>query len=254
MRAPTHTTERVTRLAWDSSFFGLSIGRAVPPLDAGAGRAVAGEAMAGGIDCVYLLVPAGDVQTVQAAEAAGFRTVDLRLTFVRDVAPPAPAVPPDGVIVREARSDDVAALRMIAREAHRDARFHVDATFGAERASALYEHWIATRCSDASGVVLVPDEAGTPIGYLTCERDATGDGRSGLVAVADHARGRGIGRAMLTRALLWFADAGISRVRVVTQGRNFPAQRLYQTMGFRTESLETWLHLWSRPGGARSPR
>jgi hypothetical protein len=33
-------------------------------------------------------------------------------------------------------------------------------------------------------------------------------------------------------------------VTVVTQGRNLPAQRLYQSRGFRTQRLQVWHHLW----------
>jgi hypothetical protein len=36
-------------------------------------------------------------------------------------------------------------------------------------------------------------------------------------------------------------------VRVVTQGRNVRAQRLYQAHGLLTRSIGLWFHRWSAP-------
>jgi ribosomal protein S18 acetylase RimI-like enzyme len=247
MSAPARTADRraIARLEWDSTFFGLAIGRVDPPLDAGAARGVAADAAASGLDCVYLRAAASDVDTIQAAESAGFRLVDIRLTFASDgpFHEPAPTLASD-VVVRGARPEDVPALEAIAREAHFDGRFHVDAGFGAARASALYAHWIARCCANRDGEVFVLERRGTISGYLACERDDEGAGRIALVAVSDAAQGQGLGLALVARGLAWFQQAAVSRVRVVTQGRNVAAQRLYQRAGFRTESADVWLHLW----------
>ena len=52
------------------------------------------------------------------------------------------------------------------------------------------------------------------------------------VAVAAHAHGRGIGRALLDAAVAEFASRGIDRVKVVTTAGNEPARRLYASAGF----------------------
>jgi hypothetical protein len=44
--------------------------------------------------------------------------------------------------------------------------------------------------------------------------------------------------------LHWLAEQGVPRATVVTQGRNVVAQRLYQSMGFKTSTLHCWHHLW----------
>jgi ribosomal protein S18 acetylase RimI-like enzyme len=253
MTSPPRTGRRtLTRLDWDSAFFGLAVGRIEPPLDRDSARAVAADAAGDGFSCVYLRAATDDVQTIQAAESAGFRLVDIRLTFVRDVPVDIPAAPlAADVAVRGVRPEDVAALETIARDAHRDGRFHVDPGFGAERASALYAHWVAQCCANRDGAVFVPEHRGVISGYLTCERDQHGDGRIALVAVSDRAQGLGLGRALVARGLSWFQEAGASRVRVVTQGRNVRAQRVYQRAGFRTESVDVWLHLWPNTAGGR---
>ena len=40
------------------------------------------------------------------------------------------------------------------------------------------------------------------------------------------------------------AAKGIKKIFVVTQGRNYMAQRLYQSAGFKTFSTELWYHKW----------
>jgi len=110
------------------------------------------------------------------------------------------------------------------------------------RADALYETWIDKSCSGSAAAVLVADVDGAPAGYVTCDAD----GRIGLFAVAEHARNRGVGAALVASALRWFAAQGVDEVRVATQGRNVAAQQLYQAAGFRTEALKLWYHRWRR--------
>jgi ribosomal protein S18 acetylase RimI-like enzyme len=46
---------------------------------------------------------------------------------------------------------------------------------------------------------------------------------------------------------------GVQRVSVVTQGRNVAAQKLYQSCGFTTCSVQLWYHWWleaASPGAA----
>ncbi len=71
-------------------------------------------------------------------------------------------------------------------------------------------------------------------------------GRIGLVGVATHNRGRGIGTQLVLRALDWFAGQDVETVTVVTQGRNIGAQSLYQRCGFIIQSHQLWYHKWYR--------
>jgi hypothetical protein len=45
-------------------------------------------------------------------------------------------------------------------------------------------------------------------------------------------------------ALRWFTENRLNRVEVVTQARNFTAQRLYQRSGFVTANVQLWFHKW----------
>lgn len=242
-----------TLLEFDSAHFGLRIARvAAGPLGAGEAVAAAAGADAGAIDCLYYLAEAADLASIHAAEAGGFRLADVRLTLGRPLEA-APACPAD---VAPWRSDDLEALVAIARVSHRDTRFYADAGFPRDRADALYELWIRKSCTTAwADEVLVAREGDRPLGYVACHLDPGGAGRIGLLAVAEAARGRGLGRALNAAALAWFAGQGCARATVVTQGRNTAALRAYERAGFTVEQVQLWLHRWRpsrRSGGGPS--
>jgi ribosomal protein S18 acetylase RimI-like enzyme len=65
-----------------------------------------------------------------------------------------------------------------------------------------------------------------------------------LIAVADAARGRGHGHALVAGALAAFAAEGLGGAEVATQAANVPSQRLYARGGFRARRAQLWLHRW----------
>ena len=112
-----------------------------------------------------------------------------------------------------------------------------------ERASFVdpwTEDSLATALSLDRMLVLVADEGG----------EALGDGAASLVgyvvalvvapeaeiadlAVAPGARRRGIGQALLTRALDELREAGVRAVHLEVRESNLPARTLYESTGFR---------------------
>jgi dTDP-4-amino-4,6-dideoxy-D-galactose acyltransferase len=264
-------------LAWDSEFFGRRIGRIVP-IEAKGGRldrALLAEVdawcSAEAIDCLYFLADSGDPATAAVAEAGGFRLVDLRVTLEgrpgghpegefragriwagESSSLPDPSARPS---LQDDRTrlffpEDLADLRRIAAASHHDSRFYADPHFDRERCDELYATWIEKSCrGESADAVLVAEHEGKPAGYISCVRSGgVGDsGEIGLIAVAAEAQGRGLGKALIRASLRWFADRGLSRVRVVTQGRNVRAQRLYQAHGLFTRSIGLWFHRWETP-------
>lgn len=244
--------ELCERLDWDSTFFGREIARATPhgwTADDWA-RALA-WCDARGIECLYLLVQSADLPTRRLAEDHGARLVDVRVTFeIRGLVARSFDSAPR---IRPAEPRDLDHLRALAATSHRDSRFFADPRFPHDSCERLYVTWIENSVAGWAQRVLTADVDGRAAGYVTChvEQDATTNasaiGTIGLVAVAEHARGRGLGTQLVERALAWFAERRCERVRVVTQGANVAAQRLYQSLGFRTASLELWYHRWRTP-------
>jgi ribosomal protein S18 acetylase RimI-like enzyme len=241
---PPSTREAAERLAWDSAFFGVSIGRV-------AGTRPTGEDLAralrwasdASIDCLYLLADAGDPAAVRAAEAHGFSLADIRVTLDRPAAGPSGGE--DGGI-RAARVEDVPGLAAIARASHRNTRFHRDTRFDARRADEMYAVWIERAVKgELADRVWVVDEGNGPAGYLAAAR---GDASAsiGLVAVDAACRGRGYGERLVGAVLRWAAAAGAARISVVTQGQEPSALRFYERAGFTTRRVQLWYHYWPR--------
>lgn len=227
---------------WDSQFFGKSMARVAEK----AGsleelRNLIAAAAAQNVDCLYYLLDCSEAAAIRDAQAAGFRVVDLRMTFEGNLA--APASPVEGV--RPATSADVPRLSEIARYSHRNTRFYTDGNLPSERCDELYAVWIQRSVDEGfADAVLVVDGVSGPDGYITCSQSKDGSGSIGLCAVAGEARGKKIGQKLVSAALDWMLSRGLTRVSVVTQANNIGAQRLYQAAGMRTTRVETWLHAW----------
>jgi dTDP-4-amino-4,6-dideoxy-D-galactose acyltransferase len=235
-----------TLLPWDSSFFGRRIARLRDGrLDAETLAETERWCRDERIDALYFLADVADPATASLAEAAGFRLVDVRVTLGRavDSSSKSSLLPKEPI--REARPEDVPSLRRIAAASHHASRFYADPHFERERCDELYATWIQNSCADGGGTaVWVAEIEERPAGYVTALLAGPESGEIGLIAVAHEAQGRGLGHLLIGRALEDLAARGASRVSVVTQGRNLRAQRLYQRLGFSTEAMGLWFHLW----------
>lgn len=232
------------RLDWDSDFFDCEIGRI--DLTRVRGESAAGSleaAIAEEFDCLYVLVPAGERRVIRAVEKAGARLVDIRVTLARPIE--RDAAPTTGArSVRESLLADLPALVDIAAKSHGDSRFYADHRFPRERCDSLYSRWIANRVEDDPESVLVAELSGEPKGYLSFRPGGRGEGVIDLVAVESEARGQGLGMELTVAALDRMADMGWVSARVVTQGGNTAALRLYGSAGFTLDLVEVWYHLW----------
>lgn len=217
-------------LPWDSEFFGFRVGRLhgdalTPELAAEAKQ----WCRANAVSCLYFLGPAEPLD-----DPGGFYFVDERVTCRWDAQPVSGTSP----AVRPFEPNDLAALETIARSSHRDSRFYQDPQFERAHCDELYATWIRRSCQDAATTVFVGIYRGRPAGYLTCKGNSIG-----LVAVAEGARGQGLGTQLVTAAQRHFLAAGAPFVEVVTQGRNQAARELYLRCGFRVVNSQYWYHL-----------
>ena len=226
-------------LEWDSEFFGRRIARAkISRLtDKLAGRIEEWCALER-IECLYFLADSTDQVTTRVAQSRGFRFVDARLTFERS-RECGEIGEAHGLAFRDAEERDIPALREIARNAHRDSRFYYDGRFTKRQCEELYETWIEKSCRGWAKKVFVAVTGAGVEGYLTCHVAESRIGQIGLVGVKATARGKGLGRGLVMHAARWFEQEDAEKIRVVTQGRNVAAQRLYQKCGFASSSRRT---------------
>jgi len=232
-------------LEWDSNFFGRRIGRLTtgiltPVMLSEVMRWCKSQA----IECLYFLSETDDPGTIRLAEDNRFRLVDIRVTLECRLDPSHLKKSDLYKSIRPFTPDDLPALRSIARMSHHDSRFYHDPNFPNPLCDALYETWIENSCNGYADAVLVAEFAQQPVGYITCRKLDQTTGQVGLTGVHVDVQGRGLGQGLVIEALRWFSERGISKVSVVTQGRNCRAQRVYQQCGFITYTLQLWYHRW----------
>ena len=266
MNSSTERDPVCTYLEWDSQFFQRRIARLNRPrLDAATVAECAHWCQQHRIDCLYFLADSSDVETPRLAEANDFHLTDIRMTLERTVGRGGTGVSPvqggagDGHLsaedafipgnlegFRHAREDDLRVLRTIARTSHRDTRFYFDGHFELEKCDLLYATWIENSFRGFAQAVLVAEADGEPAAYLTCHLNDQSS-QIGLVGVGESHRGKGLATKLVRSFLSWSREQGARRALVVTQGRNLPAQRLYQRNGFITSAVDLWYHRWFAP-------
>jgi len=236
-------------LAWDSDFFGFPVARVQgDTLTPARGAAIAAFCRERRIRCLYFLARTDDPPTLRLAADLGFRLVDIRLTLVCQLETRQPCHPAAHAVIpiRPATAADLPALRRIARHSFQFSRFFADGRFPRPLCEALYDAWVTWSWAGRAAAILVADAGDGPAGFVTLRLDpqAGSTGAIELLGVAAPWHGRGVGAGLLKHALDWFQRARTERVVVVTQGRNIPAQCLYQRGGFVTRNVELWYHRW----------
>jgi dTDP-4-amino-4,6-dideoxy-D-galactose acyltransferase len=237
-------TVEVKVLEWDTAFFGARMARLdVVEMDETRLRLVEERCRSLKVRCLYALADLAQPASLQVLERHAFQLVDIRVTLACRLTEvleesSAPSV------VRAATPADIEALRAIARVSHVDSRYYADAGFSRERCDELYATWIENSCRGFADAVWVAEGEGRPAGYITCDVQEDGTGSIGLFAVAGWAQGRGLGGQLIHAALAWFRAQNCGEVRVVTQGQNQSALRIYQRYGFRVVALQVWFHKW----------
>ncbi|MDB4916845.1 MAG: putative acetyltransferase [Gemmatimonadetes bacterium] len=248
---------------WDSAHFGIEVFRLhafslAPDVEEPArlAEAFARDGLVprlASADMVMARVSMNAVRELNALEAAGFRTMDVQVTWMRR-RQEHPSSAPDHSI-RTATLADAESLSVLAREAMRKAptHFHVDHRLAAGRVDALYDRWAANSVNGGAAadhvVVCVLD--GEIAGFTTARiagassPDPEQYGTIPLVAVSSRFRGRRVGQRLVSAALTWLDGQGLSASCVGTQANNFRAAHLYAELGFRPVHAAASMHRWS---------
>jgi ribosomal protein S18 acetylase RimI-like enzyme len=134
-------------------------------------------------------------------------------------------------------------MQRLAAVCHSNTRFAADPHIDPDRRAELYCYWVARDVTEAPLALVAKCRGGGVCGYVTGSIERA-TGTINLIGVDPASRSAGVGGALLDSALAWCADHGVDEVRLVTQGANVLAQRLFQSRGFRTSSVGLWFHKW----------
>lgn len=239
-------TDLVKKLDWDSRFFGINVAYvSCLHLSDNIYKAISKFAVANKIDLIEYLCNCHDRRSVQIAEKEGFNFVDIRLTFARSLQHFASDTAMSELTFRTAEACDLATLEAIAAPLYMKSRYFYDTKFGLDKARDFFKSWIGKAVSgtfDDECWCLCEGErilAFCSLRYLQPNRASIG-----LLGVREELAGQGFGKLILRNVMNLLAAKGIAQLTVVTQGRNYAAQRLYQSAGFRTLETQLWYHKW----------
>lgn len=120
-------------------------------------------------------------------------------------------------------------------------RYYHDPVISQKKADSVYQQWmknsLAGKVADA---VLIWKEKKDILGFITLQKK----GEIPLIGVAKKARGKGIGKILLSAAFSQFSEWGLEKITIETQMTNFAALCLYQSCGF-TVSDASLTFRWS---------
>lgn len=251
-------------LPFDSELFRQPMGRLarlLAPAEAPAmGWAVLYEVLraaeARGLRHLTCRVPCADHAAVTLLQEHGFRVMTVFIGFEYPTGQVQPSWGRESG-VRPMKPGDIPTIRAIARGGFsHGTRFHADPFLPDEAATALHERWAENCCARrAADEVFVAEREGTVVGFIACQVVAPSRavpersrGVVPLVAVAEGHRGHGVGKALVRRALAWFASQGLAFGEIGTESFNYPALNAYAGAGFQIALSAFWFHR-ARPEG-----
>lgn len=241
----TEVTDLVSMLEWDTGFFGFPVAYVscrylTETIVTQTNRFIA----ANGVRLVEYLCNCHDDRSVLLAEREKYHFTDIRLSFDLRLKGKVD-VDPGSFTFGAAGPADIQRLRVLAQSIYADSRYFYDGNFEPAKIQEFYAGWVEKAVHGTFDHVcfcLFAD--GAPVAFCSVRYGDAGSAAIGLFGTDPSFSGKGLGRKLLIRVLNELVDRGFTAVTVVTQGRNYAAQRLYQSVGFRTLSTQLWYHKW----------
>ncbi|MBL8051530.1 MAG: GNAT family N-acetyltransferase [Anaerolineales bacterium] len=187
----------------------------------------------------YAKVPVTAVSQVGNLTNAGFRVIDVNVTFERQ---PEVITSNEKIIVRDVKPEDEIDVLKIAESSFVYSRFHLDPFVSKELADKIKREWIANYVRKQRGErLLVAEINGKPAGFLAELVTNEKIGVIDLIGVDKNMQGQGIGKR-LVQFHIKDAMKKYNSLLVGTQIANIPSMRLYQTCGYEISHSSYVLH------------
>jgi ribosomal-protein-alanine N-acetyltransferase len=150
----------------------------------------------------------------------------------------------EDVVIREATPDDVEPLLDVYEAVAAEGRW-IGGELPIDR-ERMRRGWLERlEAGGESALTLVAEVDGRAIGQLDLW---VSHGRAALgMAILEGYRGRGIGSALMERAIAWAGDRGLAKISLEVWPHNTRAIALYEKFGFRREGYHP--QHWVRKNG-----
>lgn len=193
----------------------------------------------------FRLSSAEDLDMIHALETNGFKLVDGYLILLKEGLS-SDRIGGSGIKIRDANEGDIAPLQDAIAPTFLYSRFFRDrSTLSEKSAVEMHREWIKNSIlGKVAEHVIVAEDQGEPIGFMTLEMDSDVEkyfgikmGHIPLVGIDPKYRGRHIALDLSDHAFkTWFTERGAEMIRIETQLINIPATRTYENAGFRLTS------------------
>ena len=206
-------------------------------------RACITDAEARGVRFLSVRLPEGALAALHAVEAVGFRIIESFLTFSRKTGDGIPFDRGSDCHIRLAQPDEMETVASIAYRAFQSFRLRVDPQIPESRARHSRREWVRNGFKGRAEAIYVTEIENRPVGFVLL-RSKTGTEKTGeieLIAVEPGFHGRGIGKALVARAIRHY-QGKTSEIQVGTQAKNLRAIQLYTRMGFSIVCSELSFH------------
>lgn len=239
-------SSEVKLLGWDTSFFEFSIAQiSSDRITSSSISEIMEFCRQRNVRLLQFKCDAHDRSSIRLAESSGFHFVDTRVILERSLPQvQCPESLPKGVCFRIATVQDLPSMMSMTENLYTHSRYYFDAHFPVNKVNEFYRDWVRKAVTgefdDMAWVLLL----GKTIVAFCSVRIEGSRAVIGLVGLDPTFAGRGFGRAVVNRSLAGLVSRGCHDVKVVTQGRNYPAQRLYHRAGFLVSKMQIYYHCW----------
>jgi GNAT superfamily N-acetyltransferase len=221
---------------WDSAFFQRQIGVfkiASHDLSDLNGRIK--KAKKDGFAYITCKLKSQDTFLIKNLESSGFYLTDIGVIF---------AIEPDKFIynhstvrksIQVATYQDIPLLKKMIKSLFPESRFYTDPFFSKEDGDRLYQAWIENSVKgEAADIVFhIPKT-----GFITCRKSGKHSGEIVLIGIWNNFRGKGLGTALVQKAMKWFKSQNIKSITVRTQLKNIKAIHFYLQLGFALKEYD----------------
>ena len=233
-------------LEWDTNFFGFNIGYlSCRYLTDSIYHQIEQFSKKHKLRLIEYLCNCHDDRSVKTAEKNGFHFTDIRLTFgIKLNKNTSYHVGEGSYGFAKAMPENISSLKLITEGMYKDSRYYYDGNFSIEKLNDFYSGWIEKAVLgnfDDECYCLFDNKK--PVGFCSIKYRDGNTASIGLFGIDSDYAGKGLGKTLILHVFETIKEK-VNTITVVTQGRNYAAQRLYQSVGFKTESTQLWYHKW----------